>query len=77
MYINSMSCNTSSVDYNKMHFTIINSDHNINNNIIYIVVYSQHTYRCVNNIVLTLFFKQSNFDLLICSLNLFHSQGAA
>ena len=34
--------------------TIINSDHNINNNNICIVVYSQHPYYCVNNIVLTL-----------------------
>ena len=56
-------------------FTIINSDHIINNNNIYI--YSQHPYCCVNNIVLTLFLKQSKFDVLICSLNLFHSHGAA
>ena len=58
-------------------FTIINSDHNINNNNIYIVVYSQHPYCYVNNIVLTLFLKQSKFDVLICSLNLFNSHGAA
>ena len=56
--------------------TIINSDHNINNNNIYIVVYSQHPYCCINNIVLTRFLKQSQFDVLICSLNLFHSHGA-
>ena len=37
---------------------IINRDHNINNNNIYIVVYSQHPYCCVNNFVLTLFLKQ-------------------
>ena len=43
----------------------------------HIVVYSQHPYCCVNNIVLTLFMKQSKYDVLICSLNLFHSQGAA
>ena len=43
-------------------FTIINSDHNINNNNIYI--YSQHPCCCVNNIVLTLFLKQSIFDVL-------------
>ena len=41
-------------------FTVIYSDHNINNNIINntnIVVYSQHPHCCVNNIVLTLFLK--------------------
>ena len=54
---------------------IINSDHIINNNNMYI--YSQHPYRCVNSIVLTLFLKQSKFDVLICSLNLFHLHGAA
>ena len=58
-------------------FAIINSDHNINNNTIYIVVYSQHPYCCVNNIVLALFLKQSKFDVLICSLNLFHSHEAS
>ena len=42
-----------------------------------IVVYSQHPYCFVNNIVLTLFMKQSKFDVLICSLNLFHSHGVA
>ena len=67
----------SSVDYKKNAFTIINSDHNINNNNILIVVYSQHPYCCVNNIVLTLFLKLSKFDVLICSLSLFHSHGAA
>ena len=56
---------------------IINSDYNINNNNIYMVVYIQHPYCCVNNIVLTLFLKQSKFDVLICSFNLFYSQGAA
>ena len=50
---------------------------NINNNNINIVAYSLHPYLCVNNIVLTLFMKQSKFDVLICSLNLFHSHGAA
>ena len=40
-----------------------------------IVIYSQHPYCCVNNIVLTL--KQSKFDVLIHLLNLFHSHGAA
>ena len=38
-------------------------------------IYSQHPYYCVNNIVLTLFLKQSKVDVLICSLNLFHSHG--
>ena len=61
--------------YNKNALTIINSDHNINNNNIYI--YSQHPYCCENNIVLTLFVKQSKFDILICSLNLFHLHGPA
>ena len=37
----------------------------------------EHPYCCVNNIVLTLFLKQSKFDVRICSLNLFHSHGAA
>ena len=46
-----------SVDYIKDSFTIINSDHIINNNNIYIVVFSHHPYCCVNNI---LFLKQSN-----------------
>ena len=40
-------------------------------------IYSQHPYCCVNNIVLALFLKQSKFDVLICSLNLFQSHGAA
>ena len=40
------------------------------------IVYSHHPYDCVNNIVLTLFLKQSKFDVLICSFNLFHSHGA-
>ena len=43
--------------YNKGALTIINSDRNKNNNNIYIVVYSQHPYCCVNNIVLALFLK--------------------
>ena len=37
------------MDYITNAFTIINSDHIINNNNIYI--YSQHPYCCVNNIV--------------------------
>ena len=41
------------------------------------VVSSQHPYCCVNNIVLILLLKQSKFDVLICSLNLFHSREAA
>ena len=42
-----------------------------------IIINSQHPYYCcVNNIVLTLFLKQSKIDVLICSLNLFHSHGA-
>ena len=65
------------MDYKKNAFTPINSDLNINNNNIYIVVYSQHPYCCVNNFVLVLFLKQSKFDVLICSLNLFHSHGVA
>ena len=35
------------------------------------VVYSQHPYCGVNNIVLSIFLKQPKFDVLICSLNLF------
>ena len=50
----------SSVDYNKMQLQ------SINNNNTYFVVYSPHPYCCVNNIVLTLFLKQSKFDVLIC-----------
>ena len=65
------------MDYITNTFTIINNDYNINNNNTFIVVYSQNSYCYVNNIVLTLFLKQSKFDVLICSLNLFHSQGAA
>ena len=42
-----------------------------------IYIYSQHPCGCVNNIVLTLILKQSKFDVLICSLNVFHSHGAA
>ena len=57
-------------------FTIINSDHNINNNNIYIVVYSKHPYCCENTIVLTLFLKQSKLGILICS-QIVHSHGAA
>ena len=49
----------------------------ITNNNIYIVVYSRHPYCCVNNIVLTLFLKQSKLDVIIFSLNVFHSHGAA
>ena len=48
-------------------FTIINSDHIINNNNIYI--YSQHPYCCVNNIVLTPFLKHSKFDVLISNFD--------
>ena len=40
---------------------------NINNNNIYIVVYSQHPYCCVNSIILTLFLKESEIDVRICS----------
>ena len=59
-------------EYNKL-----TCRNNINSNNIYIVVYSQHPYCCVNNNVLKLFLKQSKFDVLICSFNLFHSHGAA
>ena len=41
------------------------------------IVFDVFGYNNNNNIVLTLFLKQSKFDVLICSLNLFHSHGAA
>ena len=57
----------------------ISNVHRGTSSVDYITIYIhiQHPYCCVNNIVLTLFLKQSTFDVLICSLNLFHSHGAS
>ena len=55
---------------------IINSNYNINNNSI-IILFTQHPYCCVNNIVLTLFLNSAKFDVHIHSLNLIQLHGVA